>query len=101
MGTQASKVTQAFPPAQPCRAQDVHCEVAITKPKPSLPTEVVKLFHEIPSFVGASPAAVWIGESTERVKNRIEIGRDVQPKVLEIVARIHDHRESPGLKDTV
>ena len=46
-----------------------------------------------------SPAALLVGDACERVEDRVEIGRDVEPEHLDVVADVADHARHSSVRD--
>ena len=42
-----------------------------------------------------------IGDAAERIQNSVEIGRDVQPKMLEVVAGVYNDRQLVGIEHAI
>ncbi len=76
---------------QRLRSLDMHGEIAITQPEPGFATEIAKRRHEVPGFISTTPAALDIAEATQRVDDRVDIRRNMQTEVLEVVACIDDN----------
>ena len=74
-------------------------QIAIAEPKPVLAAERADAVHERPGLVTPAPAGSGIVDARERVGQRVDIGRDVQPKMLEIVAGVGDHEQFFGRQD--
>src|SRR6185437_2546967 len=76
--------------AQKTCACRVHCKIAVAELEPVFTVEAGESLHEIPGFAGAAPSAFRVGDAAERIKNGVEIGRNVQPEMLEVVAGVDD-----------
>jgi hypothetical protein len=68
----------------------MHRKVAVAKLKPGLAAEFAQRAHELPGFLRSTPAALWVGQTAERIEYRVEIGRDLETEVLEVIAGIYD-----------
>src|SRR6516164_4089833 len=74
-------------------------EIAIAEPKPVLAAEPADTVHERPRLVAPAPPRGGIVDARESVGQRIDIGRDAQSKMLEIVAGVGDHKQFVGRQD--
>src|SRR5882757_443345 len=74
-------------------------QIAIAEPKPVLAAERADTVHERPGLVTPAPAGGWIIDARENVGQRVDIGRDAQSKMLEIVAGVGDHEQFVGWQD--
>ena len=92
---QKSAVTaeSVSPLGTPSRAFHVSREVAVAELKPGLAAERRERGHEAPGLVAPSPAALLIVEAGKHVHEGVEIGRDREAEMLEVVAGIGDHHE--------
>ena len=52
------------------------------------------LIHDGPAFSGNAPPGLGIGDAGERVHDRVEVRRDMQAHVLEIVTGVNQHRQT-------
>ena len=84
---------QGFARRAPSRTLDMGGEIAVAQRKPSLAAERRERSHERPCLVAPAPAALRVVEAGQRVHDGVEIGRDGEPKMLEIIAGIDDHHE--------
>ena len=57
------------------------------------PPHAARGFERLPRLAGAPPAALRVVEAGEGVEHGVEVGRDVQPEHLEVVADVADHRQ--------
>src|ERR1039458_7710809 len=69
----------------------MHSKIAVTEPEPCLAAQCSERLHEIPAFVRAPPAAFEIAEATERIDHGVDVRRDMQAEMLEIIAGIDDN----------
>src|SRR3984885_5733136 len=74
-------------------------KVAIAKAEPVLAAERRKRFHERPCFVLPAPTKLRIIEAGERVHQRVGVRRDMQTKMLKIIADIGDDEQILRLDD--
>src|SRR6476646_7970513 len=74
-------------------------EIAIAEPKPVRASEGADAVHERPRLVTPAPAGDGIVDARENIGQRVDIGRDVQSKMLEIVTGVGDHEEFLGRQD--
>src|SRR3984885_4811761 len=74
-------------------------EIAIAEPKPVLAAERADRVHERPRLVTPAPAGGGIVETSENIGQRVDIGRDAEAKMLEIVAGVGDHEQFVGRQD--
>ncbi len=74
-------------------------------PSPSLnqlsPPRRFERGHEGPGFVAPAPAGLGVVDAGEGIEQGVEIGRDREPQVLEIVAGIGDDGQSPRRQNAV
>src|SRR5947209_10935811 len=71
-------------------------EIAIAEPKPVLAAERANTVHVRPRLVTPAPAGHGIVETSENIGQRVDVGRDAQSKMLEIVAGVSDHEQLVG-----
>src|ERR1700730_12726397 len=74
-------------------------EIASAEPKPVFAAERADAVHERPRLVTPAPAGRGIVDARESIGQRVNIGRDAQSKMLEIVASIGDHEQFVGRQD--
>src|SRR3546814_10901441 len=67
-------------------------EIAITELKPVLAAQRSHRAHEAPALGFTAPALRGIGLAGQRIEQRIDVRRDREPEMLEIVAGIDDGR---------
>src|SRR3954451_499889 len=65
-------------------------QIAVAKLEPSLAAEPLQRRHEIPGLAGEAPAALEIVLVGEGVQHRVDVGRDVQAEMNEIVGGVDD-----------
>src|SRR6185437_17003959 len=88
-----------MPQAQATGALDMQREIAIAEPKPVLAAERANAVHERPRLVTPAPAADEIVDSRENIGQRVDVGRDAQSKMLEIIAGVGDYEQLVGRQD--
>src|SRR3546814_10703127 len=66
--------------------------IAITELKPILAAQRSHRAHEAPALGFTAPALRGIGLAGQRIEQRIDVRRDREPEMLEIVAGIDDGR---------
>ena len=78
---------------QRLRADEVEPQVEVAELEPGLAAEPADRLERAPGLLRAPPAALLVVQSGERVEDRVEIGRDVKPEHLDVVADVADHRD--------
>jgi hypothetical protein len=68
-------------------------EITIAEPKPVLAAERADAVHERPGLVTSAPACDGIVDISENIGQRVDIWRDAQSKMLEIVAGVGDYEQ--------
>src|SRR4051812_36681212 len=68
-------------------------EISIAEPKPVLAAKRADAVHERPGLVTPAPASGGIIDARQSIGQRVDIGRDAQPKMLEIVPGVGDHEQ--------
>ena len=68
-------------------------EIAVAERKPCFAAERFERGHEGPCLVAPAPAALRIVEPGQRVHDGVEIGRNGEPEMLEVVAGIGNHHQ--------
>src|SRR5579883_2282674 len=63
----------------------MHCEIAVAEPEPGFAAELFERGHERPGLIAAAPTGFRVVEPGEHIGQRVEIGCDMEPEVLEIV----------------
>ncbi len=96
----AEAVTQAggdlresFARTQRGRADEMGPEVPVSEREPGVAAEASDAVHRMEGLVDEAPATHRIGQPRERVHHGVEVGRDREAEVLEVVSRVHDGRE--------
>ena len=100
-GRMRRKLGQALPRTQPVGAQDVHGQIAIAKLKPGLAPQLAQRTHHLPCFLRPPPSPLRISDAAERIKYSVEIGRDVEPEMLEVISGVDDHRQLLGIERAI
>ena len=76
------------------RAGQVQPEVEVAQPEPGVGAPSSPRLLERPRRVAAhAPALLGVDPAGERVEHRVQVGRDVQPVRLEVVADVADDRD--------
>ncbi len=76
-------------------------QIPIPELEPVLAAKLAQGRHEVPGLLGPAPAAFAVRDTAERVENRVDVRRDAQAEMLEVVARVDDDDELPGFEDIV
>jgi hypothetical protein len=74
----------------------MHGQIAIAELKPALTAQTLERLHERPSLIAPSPASDRIGQSGQGVNHRIQVGRDAEAKMLEVIASVDDEGQLFG-----
>ena len=74
----------------------MHREITIAEPEPGLAAECAERLHERPGLVAPTPTEQRVVESRQGVHDRVEIGRDTEAKMLEIIAGVADDQQILG-----
>ena len=80
-------------------ADKVEADVSVAELEPGLLAELLRSSERVPGLVCAPPAALLVGESRQRVEQRVEVRRDVQAEDLDVVADVPDDRQLAGHLD--
>ena len=86
---------QAFPGAQPARAFHVQRQVAVAEAEPGLAAQGLEHRHEGPGLVGPAPSGLGVVAARQRIEHGVEVGRDMQAQMLEVVAGVDHDAEPP------
>ena len=92
---------QALAGGEPPRALDMGREIAVAEVEPGLAAEASQRLHKGPGLVAPAPAELRIVEAGEGVEQGVDIGRDREPQMLEIVAGIGDDGQRAGRQDAI
>jgi len=87
---------QGFAVAESTRPLHVKREVTVAELEPCLPTQRLHRLHEGPGFVVPTPAEIAIGETGEGIGDGIDVRRDRQAEMFEIVPGVHDDQQFLG-----
>ena len=68
----------------------VHRQVQVAEAEPRLAAEALERVHAAERVAACAPAARLVDEPSERVQDRVDVGRDAQPVQRDVVARV-DH----------
>src|SRR5262249_57289253 len=79
--------------AQRLRPHEVDAEVEVAEPEPALAAELGDGLERLPGLARAAPALRLVEAAGERVEDRVEVGRDVEPEHLEVVADVAHDRQ--------
>ena len=101
MRRQKSAVTadRRFAVVQPAGSFHMQSDIAIAETEPGFAAQSFHGFHERPGFVVTAPAEFAIGQPGQRVRHGIDVGRDRQAEMLEIVAGVDDDEQFLGRHD--
>lgn len=69
----------------------MHGEITIAEPEPCFAAQAAERLHKIPGLIRPAPAALDIAETAECIQNSIDVRRDMEAEMLEIVAGVDDH----------
>ena len=73
-------------------AAQVHRQIQVTEAEPRLAAEALERVHAAERVAACAPAALLVDEPSERVQDRVDVGRDAQPVQGHVVARVDDDR---------
>ena len=79
--------------AQALAAHEVQADVAIAEDEPVDAAELGHDRHRLARVAGDAPALLGMDASGQRVEQRVEVGRDRQAPVLEVVTDVADDRD--------
>ena len=83
-------IGQGLARAQSSRSLDMRSQISIPEGKPGLAAQSCQRGHEVPRFVAPAPPALRVIESGKGIHDRVEIGRDRKPEMLEVVRSVDD-----------
>jgi hypothetical protein len=75
---------------QALSSQHVQSQVAVAQIEPIFAAQRPNRFHESPAFLRTAPALDGISFPRQRIKKRIDVRRDGEPQVSEVIAGIDD-----------
>src|SRR5262249_29845166 len=78
------------------RALHVGGEVSVSQLEPCRPAQPRNRLHEAPCLVAAAPSGLRIGEVRERIEGGVDIRRDCEPQMLEIVGGVDHYAQPPA-----
>ena len=102
---------QGLAGVQPAGAEQVRGQVAIAETKPVLAADPGQLVHHRPALAGHAPSGLPVVHAGQGVRDRVEVGADVQAVQDHVVADVddggdvgrghdaHEPREHPGGPD--
>ena len=85
---------QAFAGGEAARALDVRRQVGVAETEPGLAAQLLQRPHEAPGLARAPPAGLGVGDPGQRVQDRVQIRRDAEPQMLEVVAGVAHHHQA-------
>ena len=74
-------------------------EVEVAELEPAFAAQLANRLEGAPRLVRSPPAALVVAESRNRVDDRVEVGRDMEPEHLDVVADVSDDRDVRGRND--
>ena len=74
-------------------------EIEVTEREPVLATERADGLERVPGLAAPAPATLLVGEARERVEDRVEIRRDVEPEHLDVVTDVANHARHGSVRD--
>src|SRR4051794_32460161 len=92
---------QALAGVEAAGTLDMRREIAVAEPEPGLAAERFEGRHECPGLAVPPPAEFRIRLPRQRIEQRVEIGRDRQAEMLEIIAGIGDNGQHIRQQDAV
>ena len=81
---------QPFAAAKPLAAQHMGRQIAIADAEPCRSAEPRRQIEKVPGFTRNAPAGLRVGDAGKRIHDRVEVWRDGEAEMLEIVASV-DH----------
>ena len=87
--------------AKRLRTDEMKPEVEIAEHEPALASPRTNRIECLPCLTCAAPATLRVVEPSQAVEHGVEVGRDVQPEHLEIVADVADHGQLTGSEHVV
>src|SRR5208282_3112510 len=76
-------------------------EIAVAEVEPGLAAEAIECGHKGPGLLAPAPPQLRFVEAGEGIEQRIDIRRDREPEMLEIVAGIGDDGQRSGRQDAI
>ncbi len=87
------RLRERCPSAEEVAPEEVGGEVEVTEREPGLPTQAAQLLQDAEGLIGAAPAPLSVRQVGEPVRDRVEIGGDVQAVEGEVVSGVDHDRE--------
>ena len=84
---------EPFAAAKPLAAQHMGRQIAIADAEPRRSAEPRRLVEKVPGFSGNAPAGLRVGDAGKRIHDGVEVGRDGEAEMLEIVAGVDHYTE--------
>ena len=81
------------PRRKPLAAQHMGRQIAIANAEPRRSAEPRRLVEKVPSFSGKAQPVSGVGDAGKRVHDGVEVGRDGEAEMLEIVAGVDHYTE--------
>ena len=73
-------------------------EVAVAEAEPGVAAELAQRIHEAPGLVAAAPAEDRVLQIGKRVGHGVDVGRDREPQVLEVIGGVDDRGDAGGAR---
>ena len=71
----------------------MEADVEVAEHEPALPAPGPRRLERLPRLARPPPAALGVVQAGEAVEDGVEVGRDVEPEHLEVVADVADDRQ--------
>ena len=84
---------------EPARALEMGREVGVAEPEPGFAAERFKRRHDAAAVVRQAPAGLRVGAPRQGVGHGVEVRRDAEAEMAEIVAGVHDDEQVFGVQD--
>src|SRR5450759_3200797 len=75
-------------------------EISVPEFKPRFATQVAERRHERPGLVRPPPTSLLVLQSGKRIRKRVNVGRNVKAKMLEVIPSISDRSQRPWRQHT-
>ena len=85
---------ERLPAPERLRPGEMEPQVAVAELEPRLRAELLGRGARVPGLVRATPALLGVEQARERVDDRVEVGRDVETRYLEVVADVADNGDA-------
>src|SRR5215472_4045076 len=76
-------------------------EIAVAEVEPGLAAQALERLHKGPGLVAPAPAKFGIGEASEGIEQSVDVGRDREAEMLEIVTGVGYHHQRSRWQDAV